>query len=379
MKCNCRYDIVVVGAGPIGSYIAYLLAQKGFSVCVAERRNKIGNGAICTGVIGAKAFGRFDLPAESIVTKIDSAVFYSPTGQKLVYEPNEVFAYVVDRDVFDRMILRKAVDSGVDVLFRHSVSSIEPGGQYYLVKAQGSACQARSVVIATGIDYCLQDQLGFGRPNGFLYGSQVDLPIANLPSRIEVHIGQDFAPGSFGWIVPYRNGSSRVGVITQQEGKAWLSRLLALRVSNAPPFDPCDIRVKPVAHGPVKKSCNGRILAVGEAAGQVKTTTGGGIYYGLLCADIAADCLEKNLRSGTPLDDYEVAWRSALAAEFDVGRNLRSLASRLSDEEIERLFTFVKQHRFWVELLIPRIDFDYHSDVIFYCLKSFKQILQLNH
>ncbi|MBE0434119.1 NAD(P)/FAD-dependent oxidoreductase [candidate division WOR-3 bacterium] len=379
MKCKRRYDIVVVGAGPVGSYTAYLLAQKSFKVGIVEKKDGVGDGVLCTGVIGTKAFDRFDLPGESVVTKIDSAVFFSPSGQKLLYEPNEVFACVVDRDVFDQRLLRKAVESGVDAFFRHRVSDIEYNGSYCSVKTRGSVYHARAVVVATGVDYCLHDRLGFGRPDGFLYGSQVDLSVPSLPSRVEVHIGQDFAPGSFGWIVPFRNGSSRIGVIVQKEGKVWLRNLIAKRVGKIPPVQACDIRVKPIACGPVKRSSKDRVLVVGEAAGQVKTTTGGGIYYGLLCAEIAADCIEKNLRSGCRLDDYEVAWRSALAAELDIGRNLRSLALKLSDQDIERLFTFAKQNRFWVELLIPRIDFDYHSDVIFYCMKSFSHLLQLNH
>lgn len=379
MERRCGYDIVVVGAGPIGSYTAYLLAQKGFRVGVLEKRSEIGNGVVCTGVIGAKAFERFNLPLESIVAKIDTAVFVSPAGQKLVYEPKDVFAHVVDRDIFDRMLLRRAVDAGVDVLFGQHVSGVERRGDSYLIRTPGRDQKARSVVIATGIDYSLHERAGLDRPEGFLHGAQVDLPLANSPSRIEVHIGQEFAPGSFGWIVPYRNGSSRVGVITRQDGRSWLGKMITRRVGDGTSLDGAAIKVKRIAHGPAKRSSKGGVLAVGEAAGQVKTTTGGGIYYGLLCAEIAADCLEKSVRGGAPLDDYDVAWHSALAAEFDVGKNLRALASKLSDEEIERLFTFVKQNRFWVELLIPRIDFDYHSDVIFYCLKSFKHLLQLNH
>ncbi|UCG31329.1 MAG: hypothetical protein JSV53_05480, partial [candidate division WOR-3 bacterium] len=58
-------------------------------------------------------------------------------------------------------------------------------------------------------------------------------------------------------------------------------------------------------------------------------------------------------------------------------RNLRLIAAKLDDQKVENLFSFVKQNRFWVELLVPRIDFDYHSNVIFFCMKSFGQLLRL--
>lgn len=373
------YDIAVIGAGPIGSYTAYLLARRGFGVGVFEKRSEVGNGVVCTGVIGAKAFERFNLPPESIVAKIDTAVFISPAGQRLVYEPKEVFAHVVDRDIFDRMILQHAIDAGAEVLFDRHVSDVERHDRCYSVRTQNQAYRARAVVLATGLDYSLHDRVGLDRPERFMYGAQVDLPLANPCSRIEVHLGQDFAPGSFGWVVPYRNGSAHVGVITEQNGRSWLTKMVAQRVGNGTSFDPAAIKVKRIAHGPAERSGQGTILAVGEAAGQVKTTTGGGIYYGLLCAEIAVDCLEKHVRGGDLPVDYDGAWHSALAAEFDVGKSLRALAAKLSDQDIERLFTFAKQNRFWVELLIPRIDFDYHSDVMFYCLKSFNQLLQLKN
>jgi len=110
----------------------------------------------------------------------------------------------------------------------------------------------------------------------------------------------------------------------------------------------------------------------------VKTTTGGGIFYGMLCSEIAADRLTQTIKNGFNLSDYEITWRSALVSELDIGRNLRSIAARLSDEEVENLFSFVKQNRFWVELLVPRINFDYHSNVLFFCMKSFGQLLRLN-
>jgi digeranylgeranylglycerophospholipid reductase len=372
-----NYDVVVIGAGPVGSYTAYLLAQNGFVVGLIDKKKRIGEGVICAGVIGKKAFHRYDLPVDSVVSEIDSISFFSPSGQRLEYEPKEVFAYVVDREILDRELFTKAKKIGVETHLKRRVNDISGVSRFYSVRSGSTTCRAKAVVIATGVDCRLHAKAGLGLPRDYLYGSQIELPVARAPSRIEVHIGRDFAPGSFGWLIPYRKNLARIGVLLARPGRTWLKKLVARRLDSEDRVDMKRIQLKRIAYGPISRSVHGGILAVGEAAGQVKTTTGGGIHYGLLCAEIAAEKITRALKHGYSLSDYDVTWRSALAAELDIGTNLRSIAARLGDHDIDNLFTFVKQNRFWVELLVPRIDFDFHSDVIFFCMKSFGQLLKM--
>jgi len=374
-----RYDVVVIGAGPVGSYTAYQLADKGFKVCLLDEKENIGENVLCAGVIGKAAFKRYDLPGESIVARLDSVSFFSPFGQRLVYEPRDIFAYVVDRDVFDRKLFLQAKRCGVDIFLKQRVVDITGASYFYSVKTSGKEFSAKAVVIATGVDYQLQSKVGLGSVPHYLYGSQIELPVPSAREKIEIHIGKDFAPGSFGWVIPYREKTSKIGVILVQKGKTWLRKFIEQRLGESSKFETTDIGIKPIAYGTIEKSTNGCILAVGEAAGQVKTTTGGGIFYGLLCSEIAVDKLTRTLRDGYSLSDYEVTWRSALVSELDIGMNLRSIASKLGDQDIENLFSFVKQNKFWVELLVPRINFDYHSNFIFYCLKSFGHLLGLKN
>lgn len=375
-----RYDVVVIGAGPVGSYTAYQLADKGFKVCLIDEKENIGEGVLCAGVIGKAAFKRYDLPSESIVARVDSVSFFSPFGQRLVYEPQDIFAYVVDRDVFDRKLFLQAKRCGVDIFLKQRVVDITGASYFYSVKTSGKELSTKAVVIATGVDYQLQGKVGLGSPPNYLYGSQIELPVPSARDKIEIHIGKDFAPGSFGWVIPYGEKTSKVGVILAQKGKTWLRKFVEQRLGESSKFETKDTGIKPIAYGTIGKSTNGCILAVGEAAGQVKTTTGGGIFYGLLCSEIAVDKLSRTLRDGYSLSDYEITWRSALVSELDIGMNLRTIASKLGDQDIENLFSFVKQNKFWVELLVPRINFDYHSNFIFYCLKSFGHLLGLkNH
>jgi digeranylgeranylglycerophospholipid reductase len=374
-----RYDVVVIGAGPVGSYTAYQLADRGFRVGLIDRKEKIGENVLCAGVISKEAFKRYDLPSESIVARIDAVSFFSPFGQRLEYEPQDVFAYIVDRNLFDRKLFLQAKRCGVDIFLKQKVVDVTGASYFYTVKADGKEFSAKTVVIATGVDYQLQNKVGLGSPPSYLYGSQIELPVPTVRDKIEIHIGKDFAPNSFGWVIPYRENTSKIGVILGQKGKKWLKKFVELRLGETFEIETDDIQTKPIAYGAIERSTNGCIIAVGEAAGQVKTTTGGGIFYGLLCSEIAVDKLTKTLRDGYNLSEYEITWRSALASELDIGMNLRSIAEKLGDEEIENLFSFVKQNKFWVELLVPRINFDYHSNFIFYCLKSFGQLLGLKN
>jgi len=371
------YDVVVIGGGPIGSYTAQKLAQKGFNVCILEQKKVIGSGVVCTGIISKESFECYGLPDESIQTRINSFLFISPKNQELKYIHPDTFAYVVDREIFDRKLSEKAQNSGVKYLLGVRVKSVEELGKHYKVCANGKYWQAKSVVIATGVDYKLQKNLELGKPQRFLYGSQIELPIEADNTNIEIYVSQHYTPGSFAWIVPSHKKRARVGMILEKNGRVYLERFIKnrLRIDNYTDFEH-QIAVKPIAYGPIKKSATGRIIVVGEAAGQVKTTTGGGIFMGLLCADIAVEKLGKALKKGVALDDYDITWRTALLSELEIGKKVRQVASRLNDRAIERLFTFIKHNQFWVSLLTPKINFDYHSDLLYYCLKGFSFLLK---
>lgn len=371
-----RFDVVIVGAGPIGSYTAYQLADKGFAVCLLDKKERIGENVICAGVIGKEAFKKYDLPSDSILSRIDSFTFISPWGQRLEYYHPDVFAYVVSRKRFDKGLFKLAQRFGVSAHLNQRVTKIVEAANYNTVVCGKNVYQGKFVVLATGVEYALQTKMGMGSPPQFLFGSQIELPKPINPSNIEIHLGQHFAPGSFGWIVPVNHKFSKIGVIVAQRGKHWLLQMLKDRFNVGIKQD--GVKIKPIAFGAIKKSVHNKILAVGEAAGQTKTTTGGGIFYGLLCSEIAVDKLHRSLKNNNnSLNDYEVAWQSALSSEFNIGMKLRKVAGSIDDETIERLFSFVKRNRFWVQLLLPRINFDYHSNMLFFCLESFRHLFRI--
>ena len=369
------FDVAVIGAGPVGSFTAYQLTDRGFKVCLLEKKKEIGKAVICAGVISKQAFKRFDLPTESVLGRFNTIVFVSPKGRRLIYESEENFAYVVDRKIFDRGISTMAQRIGVEIHCGEKVTEIEESTHNYTIKTKSKRFRAKVVVLATGVNYGLHRKCSLGQPEDYLYGSQVDTHLFVPKERIIIHIGQNFAPGSFGWIVPAGLGNTRIGVLTYDRNRRWLNKFLKNRLNISDKNIKNRLRLKPIAYGPIDRSVKNRVLAVGEAAGQIKTTTGGGIFYGLLCSEIAVDKIAKYFKSKHRLTDYELTWRTALKSEFDIGKSLREIARTLDDDTIEKLFAFVKKNRVWVRYLLPRINFDFHSNFLFFCLQSFKSLL----
>ena len=118
------------------------------------------------------------------------------------------------------------------------------------------------------------------------------------------------------------------------------------------------------------------MIVVGDAAGQVKPTTGGGIYYGLLCADIAVDVLDRAIAgndcSARALSEYERRWKKLLARELRIDRWARRAFERLSDRRMERLFRMVQEGKATESLLnAPDFSFDWHSRLILRALWRF--------
>jgi len=374
------YDVVVVGGGPIGSYTACQLADQGFEVGLFEEDDEVGKDVICTGVIGTEAFERFNLPRTAIVSHIKSIIFFSPSLLTLDYTSSDTLAYVVDRSIFDSKILEYAREKGVKVHLGRQVRGVKIEDNFSEVEIYGEdslveKLRAKVVVLATGIKYQLHKNLGLRPPPTFLQGVQVETEVKDL-SGTEIYLGSEVSPGSFAWVVPLNHQRARIGLLTGKRGGFYLNNFLKDRFKERINEPNPAILQKSIAHGPVRRSVSDRVLAVGEAAGQVKTTTGGGIFYGLICSEIAIQVLKKAFHKGDlsyrQLRDYERLWKSRLGRELRMGKLARKILGKLSDKQIDRIFKFVGERPKVKELLERKVKFDYHGDLISLGLKLLK-------
>lgn len=369
-----EHDVIIVGAGPVGSYTAYQLAKRGLDVVVFERNLTIGKDVNCTGIISTECYKRYGLADEMVLRPIQSISAYSPSGNCLRYQSHAPFAYVINRNVFDREMNRIAAGERAATYLNARVKETAIINDAFQVTVrideEDVEYRARVGVIATGFE--LHQIPGMvSLPGEHFYGIQTDVSIKDV-NDIEVYFGNQVAPGSFGWVVPVGGNSAKIGLLVKKSPSEYLKSflqnpLVAQRLGSSAK----KIKCSPLPLRRIPKSYGERFLIVGEAAGQVKTTTGGGIYFGLLCAEIAADMImkafEKSDFSEKTLSGYEKAWRKRLDPELKAGKILRNIYSRLSDQQIDLLIDLAK--RDGVFPVINKTDFDWHKDLISYILR----------
>jgi len=371
------YDVIVVGAGPAGSHAAYELASLGYRVAVLEQKRAPGIDICCTGIISQQCFDSFGISTDVILTKANSAKFFAPSGKWLRLETEKVQAYVVDRASFDQAIAAKAQSQGVDYCFSSWVCDIAIKGDCVQIEAICSGSKgifrARAIVLANGFNPEFCQRLGMGRIAHFAMGAQAEVETSNS-DEVEIYFSQQIAPGFFAWLVPIQRNKALVGLISPSRAKLYLERLLVSSFCQGKITKESKVRQKAIPLGTLPRTYGDRVLVVGDAAGQVKPSTGGGIYFGHLGAQMAAGVLSQGLASddltAAYLSRYHKEWQAKMGEELSIGYRARQLYAKLDDRRIEQIFQVVESDGIaesWLKS--PDFSFDWHGKLIMAALR----------
>jgi digeranylgeranylglycerophospholipid reductase len=355
-------DIVVVGGGPVGSFAAWKLAKLGAKVTVFEEHKAIGSPSHCAGHISIRSLrklGLYPLPSEIVENTFSQANFHSPMGFKFSVHLAKPVTCSVNRELFDRHIADKAEAVEARYCLNSRVQSLlmENGVvKGVTVKQEAQAEEsfpARVVVDAEGISSRLLRQTGLSGLNRERLVYAVEAEVDHVKdvelNAVEVFLGKACAPGFYAWLMPRLDGTAKVGLATKTGNpKEFLQRLMlkhpvaSKQLANA--------KIKRMAFhpitlgGPIAKTYTSGFLAVGDAASQVKPTTGGGVIFGLTCAGIAADVADEALRrsdvSSSFLQLYQKRCADALGFDFNVMLRLRRFLDSLSDEKLDEVLRF---------------------------------------
>lgn len=365
-----KYDVVVVGAGPVGSTAARYAAMNGAKVLMIEEHAFIGSPVGCTGLLSTRAVAECELkPSDEFVfNSVRGAFVHAPDGQCLPIDGKQTKAYVVSRKNFDRVLAVMAAEEGVELSLRTRAVGLEktdaefekegqknPQIKLRVIKNGKPETICTSVVIgADGVKSRIASYAGLKKPARVLPGVQIEAPYASEDSDFVELFPGSFAPGFFAWTVPVNEKISRIGLALEpglacKGGQEDCSPLLYLEklLSSNPHVKArysggmLDFVVGGIPIGPQEKTASDGVLLVGDAAGQAKPTSGGGIYTGAFAAKIAgkvaAQAALEGDTSAERLSEYDQLWRKGLGKELEIGMKIHDYIGKLEDRQFNDL------------------------------------------
>jgi len=336
-------DVVVVGGGPIGAVAARCAAEAGASVLLVDRRDNLDRSSCCTGLVSPRTLTTLGVSSHSVLREIRAITVHAPDGQALELSADQAKAIVIDRSLLERELHGLARAAGVDV--RMSTEAVSASGNALVLRSAGGRKTVGTSILvgADGPRSRVAEWSGLPPLEQSVGAAQavIEPQQAVPPDRVEVFLGRDVAPGFFAWAVPSDAEQLRVGlgVAPPLDPSEHLERLLTTRFPGCRTVSRTGGQI-PVS--PVPRAAVGSVLLVGDAAGQVKPLSGGGLYPGGICARIAGRIAAETALSGKPnhraAAAYESEWRSTIGREIAFGRSVRRISERLSDSDLNALF-----------------------------------------
>ena len=366
--------MIVIGAGPAGNNAALRLASMGYRVTVIDRRSEAEVGdKLCSGIVGAACARQYPLDESLVYRPAQSATLFSPAGHPFHFAHEQAQAYIINRVGYVASIGHRAQRAGATYLFGHTVTEIEPSSERVTVRTVNNSTayqlKAKVVVVASGFGPALTRPLGLGTIGDYVTGIQAEVKAPGL-GEVQVYCGSQHAPGFFAWLVPTFDGRALAGLLCRRQGPAHIQRLLAgLRAAGTIEEMIKEPRQWGVPLRPLAKTYGLRVLVVGDAAGQVKPITGGGIFYSMVASDLAAEtlnlALERDDFSEATLSVYQHRWKKMLLRELEVGYNARRIFEQLKDSQIDFLMRVAGRSGIIQNLVnLHTTDFDWHSGVV---------------
>ncbi len=309
-----RYDLVVVGAGPAGSTAARYAAEQGSSVLLLDKKKTIGVPVCCgefipSGAVTADAFPNapgvedlFPVDPGLVERDIREVVVRSPKGREYHFS---LEGCTVRRDAFDRHLADAAAGAGATIVTDTKFLGLDG----HRVATTRGTFEAGVVIAADGPLSSVCRSAGLERSCTLspAVTCRVD---GEFPDGLQIFFGNRIAPGGYAWIFP-KQGCANVGLGVQRSGapvRRLLEAFLAEHGYASGAMQACFIPVS----GPIEKTVQGNVLAVGDAAGHVVASNGGGISIAMICGRLAGLAAARHLREGESLTAYERDWRAAV-------------------------------------------------------------------
>ena len=357
------YDVIVIGAGPCGSVAAKETANYNLKTLLIDRKKYIGRPVHCTGLFSKRTIEALKISPSPILNEIKGAHIYPPNNKRITIDAQEVKAYVVDREVFDNELLNEAKKGGAEVQLETEAINVTENTIRVKHKNKKRQFEANVFIGAYGAKYSKNNVFTtFPPPQKILYGLQTTTQYTPKDTNfVELFFGSRYSDCFFAWAVPIDKKYAKVGLACSssplaKKGFKNLLENLKCKSTNSQIAGMIPIGVP-------KITVNENILICGDAAAQAKPTSGGGVYTGTLCAQIAAEITARYLGGNGKLSEYERTWRKQIGRELKIGLMAHQTLTRLNDTQINTIGGVVSKPSS-ISLIKKIGDIDYPSLLI---------------
>lgn len=319
--------VVVVGAGPAGSMAAKELASQGHDVSVFEEHQVVGRPIACTGIVTKALFDFVRKDSNYIINELKGVKVFSPSNKEVVVPLHE---FVICREKFDTFVMSEAVNHGAKYFTNHKFVGFKDNRALFDHKGETREIKYDILVGADGPFSSVGRLSGLTKDRKYYVGSQATVEGSFNPEIFQTFFGSEQAPGFFAWAVPESGTHARVGVATKKFVGKYFD-VLRQRFNG---------KITERQAGPIpiydgaKNVQKGNIFLIGDAAGLVKNTTGGGIITGIWSAKVLAESIREN-------KDYSSAL-APLRKELWIHEKLRNMLDCFSNDDYEQLIDVMK-------------------------------------
>jgi digeranylgeranylglycerophospholipid reductase len=347
------YDVVVAGGSVAGLLCAREIASGGFSVLVIEEDYEIGTPEHCGGLVslaGLQELGVIPF-RKTFDHLVQSAKITAPNGKSFTLDSTNQKVVEISRRELDKQIAFQAQKSGATIKVKTSFQELTDSG----VRTSDENVDCKIFVDARGVSSLIHKDR-----TGILSSAQYEIYADWIhKDTVEVIFDQERFPGFFAWIIPSSDGKGKVGVAGKGINAAnAIDSFLKERGSYSTIrkiYAPIWIK------GPIEKFVDGKTVIVGDAAGQAKPTTAGGIFSSGMGGVFAGQSIVAYLKNDnwSELDSYQKNWTDRFGKEFEKQLFARKLLERLDNKTIDTLFESITPEI--LKDISQKDDFDFHT------------------
>ena len=350
------YDVTIAGGSVAGLLCAREISAKGFSVLVIEEDYEIGTPEHCGGLVSIAGLEELGIIPfrKTFDHMIESAEITSPNGNSFTINSKKQKVVEISRRELDKQIAFQAQKNGAVIKVRTSFQEITNTG----IRTSEEKIDCKIFVDARGVSSLIQKDR-----TGILSSAQYEIYADWIKKgKVEVIFDQEKYPGFFAWIIPSNEGKGKVGVA----GKGInVAETLDIILKEKGQFSTIRKIFAPIwIKGPIEKFVEGKTVIIGDAAGQAKPTTAGGIFTSGMGGVYAGQAICKFLKTNeiSDLQNYQKRWTERFGKEFEKQLLARKILERINNQTINKLFESITPEI--IKEISEKDDFDFHTSSI---------------